>query len=56
MEKGFCIDGPEEEKEEQEKEVRYHQFSTWRIPFLTRSLGACSLLFLQLEDKISYCI
>jgi len=30
MEKGFCIDGSEEEKEEQEKEVRYHQFSTWR--------------------------
>jgi hypothetical protein len=30
MEKGFCIDGSEEEKEEQEKEVRYHQFSMWR--------------------------
>jgi len=28
MEKGFCIDGSEEEKEEQEKAVRYHQFST----------------------------
>jgi len=28
MEKGFCIDGAEEEKEEQEKAVRYHQFST----------------------------
>jgi len=28
MEKGFCIDGSEEEKEEQEKEVTYHQFST----------------------------
>ena len=23
-----CIDGSEEEKEEQEKAVRYHQFST----------------------------
>jgi hypothetical protein len=30
MEKGFCIDGSEEEKEKQEKAVRYHQFSTRR--------------------------
>jgi len=28
MEKEFCVDGSEEEKEEQEKAVRYHQFST----------------------------
>ena len=26
--KGLCINGSEEEKEDQEKAVRYHQFST----------------------------
>jgi len=43
MEKEFCIDGSEEEKEEQEKEVRYHQFFTWRNHAHTIHSYCCAL-------------